>query len=352
MGGLFMVKRKMAKKMVSTLSLIGVLSVFLVGCDLRPKQWKAAGRIEDFQSITTVKETEEMQALFRLLQVSPNQVTVSGNKTSEKKRGENTTVSYEIEVEGQEEKSGYYCMTMCKKADVQGKYIKIAKALSEKEASLVKRNGEPKGKLCKVLYRGLVEDMDAVPEEKKEIPIDASRCKEYYATTESILLWQRNSFEEKVRKKYKIIIEEDWCKIKNRKNGKTMCEIDLAAIRQDYMKKRESAEYVDYQDTGKEIGFHTVSGEWQWEKEKQEADIHVMVSEKGLYFSYYSGVYRYNFSKRKFVKKLDGEKYPQWMSQFAHLKMNAEGEMCIMKECQRKNKAATRILTIRAMDSL
>jgi len=162
-----MSKKRLSKTIFFTFTLMSFFSVFLTGCDIRPRQVKATMKIEDFQSKATVKDTEEIQALFKLLNVSPNKVTVSANKTIGTPSGKNSTVSYEIEVDGEEEKSGYYCMTKCNTDEEADKYIKIAKVLSEKEASQINLYNEPKGKLCKVLYNGRVDEIGITQEEEK-----------------------------------------------------------------------------------------------------------------------------------------------------------------------------------------
>ena len=127
-------------------------------------------------------ERMEVQVLFKLLGVKESDVSISENLTFEKQRSENNTVSYELEIEGDEERSGYYCMEMWE--DDGNSNIRVAKALTQKENEQLGFQGETDSKTCKVLYSGPLDQITSLKDREKLVStsIDTSHVKTYKET--------------------------------------------------------------------------------------------------------------------------------------------------------------------------
>lgn len=116
--------------------------------------------------------SEELEILCQYLHIKKENITYSANLTETSTNdcmGEEEifeSKSYEIEVNDDKNKSGFYCIGLGENA-MGEKDVYIAKELTQKEMKKLDISWENEEvKLCKVIYDGLVEDMERTKKEQ------------------------------------------------------------------------------------------------------------------------------------------------------------------------------------------
>ena len=164
------------KKIVMSLA---ILSIVFVACGKTDKD-------------NTKKLSEDVQVLCQYLGEKPENITISKNKTGRKDSKDDTVyASYTVKINGDEEKSGYYCISLYTKGEKRYTHIAKEVKISEREEKDIK--WKKSTRLCYDLYEGPV---DEVGKEKQEyiVPkIDKSQVKEYEVTRERYLTFTAGS---------------------------------------------------------------------------------------------------------------------------------------------------------------
>lgn len=111
--------------------------------------------------------SEELGIICKYLNVSESAIVASENLTEPSQYEEDSEqiASYEIQVPGEEKKSGYYCIELSSDAEGEDTAL-IAKALTEKELKSLNAKEYSTEKLCKILYTGRICDMGISLEER------------------------------------------------------------------------------------------------------------------------------------------------------------------------------------------
>ena len=138
-------------------------------------------------------EVEQREMLYKFLNMPKEKISFSENRTPDTDRYDDFhDVSYEVKIEGDAEKSGYYCVNMREDEERDGELcVTIAKALTKEELERVetarKFSVEPKEHhiiLCKILYDGPVDELGKEKDlsDYKVPQIDSSHVVKYKET--------------------------------------------------------------------------------------------------------------------------------------------------------------------------
>jgi len=156
-----------------------IVSIILVGCENTEEN--------------KIKELpEDVQVLCQYLGEKPENVIVSENKTKQKENKDDTIyASYIVNVKSNEEKSGYYCVSLHTKGE--RRYVHIAKEVKVSEREEKDIQWKKSTRLCYDLYEGPVDEVRKQKQEYIVPEIDKSQVKEYEVTRESYLTFTAGS---------------------------------------------------------------------------------------------------------------------------------------------------------------